>query len=99
MYSLRELRDVLVYQLISAFHLRFSCIGEHLALIIRNAWELLWTPEHLLERRTPLSSRVATGISWSQLSGLKGVKPPVELERGLGIALQAMQEKKAIISR
>ena len=28
--------------------------------------------------RTPLSSRVATGISWSPLSGLKGVKPPVE---------------------
>ena len=27
---------------------------------------------------TPLSSRVATGISWSPLSGLKGVKPPVE---------------------
>ena len=33
-----------------------------------------------LERkeRTPLSSRVATGISWSPLSSLKGVKPPVE---------------------
>ena len=33
-----------------------------------------------LERkeRTPLSSRVATGIFWSTLSGLKGVKPPVE---------------------
>ena len=28
--------------------------------------------------RTPLSSRVATGISWSPLSGLKGVKPPEE---------------------
>ena len=28
--------------------------------------------------RTPLSSRVATGISWSPLSGLKGVKPPVK---------------------
>ena len=33
---------------------------------------LAWT------QRTPLSSRVATGISWSPLSGLKGVKPPVE---------------------
>ena len=26
---------------------------------------------------TPLSSRVAPGISWTQLSGLKGVNPPV----------------------
>ena len=44
---------------------------------------------------TPLglaSSWVAIGISWSPLSGLQGVKPPVELERGLGIALQAMQD-------
>ena len=30
------------------------------------------------KQRTPLSSRVATGVSWSPLSGLKGVKPPVE---------------------
>ena len=30
------------------------------------------------KQRTSLSSRVATGISWSPLSGLKGVKPPVE---------------------
>ena len=30
------------------------------------------------KQRTPLSSRVVTGISWSPLSGLKGVKPPVE---------------------
>ena len=28
--------------------------------------------------RTPLSSRVAPGISWTQLSGLKGVNPPVK---------------------
>ena len=27
---------------------------------------------------TPLSSRIATDISWSPLSGLKRVKPPVE---------------------
>ena len=27
---------------------------------------------------TPLTARVATGISCSPLSGLKGVKPPVE---------------------
>ena len=35
---------------------------------------------HRLEgkKSTSLSSRVATGISWSPLSGLKGVKPPVE---------------------
>ena len=30
------------------------------------------------KQRTLLSSRVATDISWSPLSGLKGVKPPVE---------------------
>ena len=30
------------------------------------------------KQRPSLSSRVATGISWSPLSGLKGVKPPVE---------------------
>ena len=35
---------------------------------------------HRLERkqRTSLSSRVAMGISWSPLSGQKGVKPPLE---------------------
>ena len=51
------------------------------------------------KQRTPLSSRVASGMSWSPLSGLLGVKPPVELERGLGIALQAMQEEKALSSQ
>ena len=30
------------------------------------------------KQRTLLSSRVSTGISWSPLSALKGVKPPVE---------------------
>ena len=30
------------------------------------------------KQRTYLSSRVTTGISWSPLSGLKGVKPPLE---------------------
>ena len=30
------------------------------------------------KQRTPLSSRVATCISWRLLSGLKGVRPPVE---------------------
>src|SRR5574340_464778 len=28
------------------------------------------------KQRTPLYSRIATGISWSSLGGLKGVKPP-----------------------
>ena len=30
------------------------------------------------QHNTLLSSQVATGISWSPLSGLKGVKPPVK---------------------
>ena len=30
------------------------------------------------KEKTPLSSRVATGMSWSPLSDQKGVKPPVE---------------------
>ena len=33
-----------------------------------NVGEVIW--------RHPLCSRVATGISWSSLGGLKGVKPP-----------------------
>ena len=42
-----------------------------------------WLPRGVRPRlegkpRTPLSSRVATGISWSPLSGLKGVKLPVD---------------------
>ena len=28
------------------------------------------------KQRTPLCCRIATGISWSSLGGLKGVKPP-----------------------
>src|SRR5574340_626638 len=28
------------------------------------------------KQRPPLCSRIATGISWSSLGGLKGVKPP-----------------------
>ena len=51
------------------------------------------------KQRTRLSSRVETRISWSPLSGLKGLKPPFSLERGPGIALRAMQEKKALTSR
>ena len=57
------------------------------------------TQDEARKPRTPLSSRVATRVSWSPLSGLLGVKPPVELERGLGIALQAMQEEKALSSQ
>ena len=34
------------------------------------------------KQRTLLSSRVATDISWSPLSGLKGVKPPFEFGEG-----------------
>ena len=34
------------------------------------------------KKRTPLSCRVATGISWSPLRGVKGVKPPM-LQMGL----------------
>ena len=30
------------------------------------------------KKRTPLSCQVATGISWSPLRGIKGVKPPME---------------------
>ena len=33
------------------------------------------------KQRTPVSSRVSPGMSWSPLSGLKGVKPPVEFEQ------------------
>ena len=51
------------------------------------------------KQRTPLRSRVATSIFWRPLSGLKGVKPPWSFERGLGIALYSLQEKKGLISR
>ena len=36
--------------------------------------------------RTPLSSRVATRVSWSPLSGLKGVQPPLPFGHGGGSA-------------
>ena len=39
------------------------------------------------KQRTLLCSGVATGISWSSLGGLKGVKPPEALERGREIGL------------
>ena len=50
------------------------------------------------KQRTALSSRAPTRISWSPLSRLKGIHPNFSLERGLGIALQARQEKKALSS-
>ena len=39
-------------------------------------------PHLELKQRTPLSSQVAKDMSWSTLSGLKGVKPPVEFGEG-----------------
>ena len=48
---------------ISGFHSRFT-------------WEV--RPRLRWKLRTPLSSQVVTGNSSSPLSGLKGVKPPVE---------------------
>ena len=35
-----------------------------------------------MEAKCSLSSQIAMGISWSPLSGLKGVKPPVEFGEG-----------------
>ena len=35
-----------------------------------------------MEAKCSLSSQIATGIYWSPLSGLKGVKPPVEFGEG-----------------
>ena len=48
------------------------------------------------KQRTPLSSRVATRISWSPLVASMESSLLFILERGLGIVLQAMQEKKAL---
>ena len=50
------------------------------------SWRIPWTEEpgglqstdrKESDTRTPLSSRVATRVSWSPLSGLKGVQPPL----------------------
>ena len=46
------------------------------------------------KQRTPLSSRVATGISWSPLSGLKGVKPPVEFGKRIRVIFKAKGSKE-----
>ena len=49
--------------------------------------------------RAEQGSSLETPSRARPLSGLQGVKPPVELERGLGIALQAIQEEKALSSQ
>ena len=50
------------------------------------------------KQRTPLCSRVATGISWSSLGGLKGVKPPEAFgERRLVITVLP-RSKRLLIS-
>ena len=62
-----------------------ACV-QYLMFLSRDDWDLgVAFQTHLGVRRllegkqrTSLSSRVATGISWSPLSGLNGVKPPVE---------------------
>src|SRR5574337_786412 len=59
------------------------------------------------KQRTPLCSRIATGISWSSLGGLKGVKPPEafgersrseehtsELQSPLNLVCRLLLEKK-----
>ena len=48
------------------------------------------------KQRTPLSSRVAKRISWSPLVASMESSLLFILERGLGIVLQAMQEKKSL---
>ena len=66
----------------------------------RRAWQgtVPWQGVRpLLEgkQRTPLSSRVASGMSWSPLSGLLGVKPPVEPNpSGAQILLQLEPERR-----
>ena len=55
----------------------FSPVGTGISgLRSRFAWRVRRCLE--LKEGTLLSSRVATGISWSPLSGLKGVKPPMK---------------------
>ena len=56
-----------------------------LQLLSRFTWEVRSPLE--LKQRTLLSSRFLTGVSWSALCDLKGITPPIEFERELGIAL------------
>ena len=46
------------------------------------------------KQRTPLCSRIATGISWSSLGGLKGVKPPEAF--GTGISWSSLGGLKGV---
>ena len=50
------------------------------------------------KQRTPLSSWVSTGISWSPLSDLKGVKPPLEFGERIRDCSSGHAGKKALIS-
>ena len=56
-------------------------------------------PRLELKQRTLLSSRVAMGISWSPLSGLKGVKTPMEFSEGTWDFSLGPPRKKGFISR
>ena len=56
-------------------------------------------PRLELKQRTLLSYRVAMGISWSPLSGLKGVKTPMEFSEGTWDFSLGPPRKKGFISR
>ena len=51
--------------------------SNHLtSFVLQGSLSLCYLVAFNWKQRTPLCSRVATGISWSSLCGLKGVKPP-----------------------
>ena len=54
--------------------------------------------KHGEEPRTPLSLQVLTGISWSQLRGLKRVKPPVESGERTRFCSPCQAGNKSLIS-
>ena len=56
-------------------------------------------PRLELKQRTLLSSRVAMSISWSPLSGFKGVKAPMEFSEGTWDSSLGPPRKKGFISR
>ena len=65
-------------------------LGLHLRLTRGVRPRLKW------KQRTLLTSRVATGTSWSPLSGLKGVKLPVEFwEADLGLLSRPCRKRRA----
>ena len=51
------------------------------------------------KQRTPLSSRATMCISWSPLSGLNGVKPPVEIRRVEGAQRKWCRKTSVFLSR